>query len=86
MPEQSDTLFDKVIKRSQEINRGIVEKMVETVPRPPGQRKLTEREQLQRYQRLGPQEMMGLIQQRGRVEVEKYIADMERLRGKYGGR
>ena len=83
---EPDTLFDKVIKRSQEINRGIVEKMVETVPRPPGQRKLTEREQLQRYQRLGPQEMMGLIQQRGRVEVEKYIADMERLRGKYGGR
>ncbi len=76
----NNTFQDDVIEKAHTFARDVVAEAVKRYPRPPGLRKLTKQEQLQEYLSLTPQKMQELIQTKGPLEVEKYIAQMEHIR------
>ena len=77
---EPDTLLDRVNKRALTLNRLRAEALVEMVPRPPGQRKLSEAEQMANYEAMTPQDIAQMVAKRGQAETEHYIAIMERRR------
>ena len=85
MPERPETLFDRVTARAQELNRGVVNALLEMVPQLPGKVKLNEREQLARYRQLTAPDVASLVTKHGEAAVNRYIYEMERLRQRYGG-
>lgn len=58
----------------------VLESVRNDIPRPPGVRKMSEAEQLEHYERLTPQDIVGIAQKHGIPATEKYIADMEQLK------
>lgn len=79
------SFYDKVTDKAIELNKGIADRMIEFVPQLPGQVKLTQREQLERYLRMTQADLDAMIQQRGEAATNYYIASMMKLRQKYGG-
>ena len=79
---------DEVLEKAHQFARDVVAEAVKKYPRPPGLRKMSKQEQLQEYLAQTPQTMDQLLQQkmiekgseRGKLEVEKYIASMEQLK------
>ena len=81
--EDNGTIMDRAVKDAVALNRKIIEAVAELAPRPPGMRKLTEREQLGQYAGLTPQALSNLVRQKGEAEVNRYISRMEALRRKH---
>ncbi len=81
----SETFFDEVVKGALGLARETVNDAIKLYPRRPGLRRLSEREQLEQYLSMTPEEMQQLIKKKGRIQTEYYIASMEKLRSKYLG-
>jgi len=79
-----EPMLNLVTSKAQELNRELVKALVSKVPMPPAQRKLTQREQLDRYLSMTDQDMAGFIQQYGEVKTNYYIGKMEQLRARMG--
>ena len=76
----SDQVLDRVIPFARDVVAGVVK----MYPQPPGRVKLSEREQLERYMRLRPEDVQRMVQERGQAAVENYLYRMNQLRQKYG--
>lgn len=84
MAKEPDTFLDKVNKVALRYNRRIVGRLVEMVPRPPGLRKLSQREQLAKYMTMMPQEMEQLRVRHGDAAYWNYRYRMEKLKERLG--
>jgi len=76
---------DEVIEKAVAFGQKVVEAVVRRYPQPVGRRKLSQKEQLQRYMQLRPDDMNKLVQQHGPAAVESYIYNMEKLKQRLGG-
>lgn len=79
------TFQDEIVDKAIGFAQDVVKEVVKRFPRPPGQVKLAQREQLQRYLQMTPQEMNELIRRHGEPAVNHYIYSMEKLRERYSG-
>lgn len=64
--------------------QGRMDWIEEIAPHPAGWVKLTKRQQVTNYAQLGPEQHQAIIAERGMVEYQEYIQDMERSRERLG--
>ena len=79
MMTEPSTYYDRVIQQALKLNRGIIDAVVELVPRKPGLRKLSQDEQLENYLSMTPEQEAALLQQHGPMWMENYGYNMAKL-------
>ena len=75
---EPNTVLDRVMRSALHLNRRRAETLVEMMPRPLDQVKLTEAEQMQRYEALTGKAIGQMYAEKGEAETEHYLAIMKR--------